>query len=108
MLNYVHTMAYKQHRSTAACEMLHAIDTSALKRGISHRQYFINNQNLRLQMCRDGECQPHVHPAAVALDRRVEKVFDVSEGDNLIELAGDFAAAHAEDRAVHIDVFTTG
>ena len=59
-------------------------------------------------MRRHGERQPHVHPARVALHRRVEEPLDLGERDDLVELARDLGAAHAEDRAVQEDVLAAG
>src|ERR1700731_3446410 len=41
------------------------------------------------------------------LDRRVEEFLDLGEGDDLVEFAFDLDAAHAEDRAVQENVFST-
>jgi hypothetical protein len=41
------------------------------------------------------------------LDRRIEELLDLGEGDDLVEFAFDLDAAHAEDRAVQEDVFAT-
>ena len=38
-------------------------------------------------MGRDGEREADVHAAGVALDGRVEELFDLGEGDDLVELA---------------------
>ena len=43
----------------------------------------------RLEMRGDGERQPHVHAAGVALHRRVDELLDLGEGDDLVELAAD-------------------
>ena len=47
-------------------------------------------------------------PLRVALDRRVEELLDLGEGDDLVELARDLARRHAEDRAVEEDVLAAG
>ena len=65
-------------------------------------------EDLRLQVGRHRERQPHVHAAAVALDRRVEELLHLGEGHDLVELRLDLAAAHAEDRAVEEDVLAAG
>ena len=65
-------------------------------------------QDLRLEVGGDGEGQPHIHAARVALDRRVDEPVDLGERDDLVELASDLAAAHAEDRAVEVDVLPAG
>ena len=48
-------------------------------------------QDLGLEMGGDRERQPHVHAAAVALDRRVEELLDLGEVDDLVELPVDLA-----------------
>src|SRR5215510_3513274 len=52
--------------------------------------------------------QAHVHAARISLDRGIEKLLDLSERHNLVELAFDFAPPHPEQRAVHKDVLATG
>ena len=59
-------------------------------------------------MRRHGEREPHVHAAGVALHRRVEELLDLGERDDLVELARDLGAAHAEDGAVEEDVLAAG
>ena len=59
-------------------------------------------------MRRHREGKPHIHAAGIALDRRVEELLHPREGDDLVELASDLGAAHAEDGAVEIDVLASG
>ena len=59
-------------------------------------------------MRRHCKCQPYIHAAAVAFDGGVEELLDLAEGDDFVELEVDFLAAHAEDAAVHVDVFAAG
>src|SRR5215469_3569073 len=58
-------------------------------------------------MCRDSECKANIHARRIALDRRVEKLLHLGECDNLVELAFDLGAFHAEDRAIEIDMFAS-
>ena len=51
---------------------------------------------------RKGE--PHVHARGVALDRRIEELLDLREGDDLVELPPDLRPRHAEDRTIEEDV----
>ena len=55
----------------------------------------------------DGKSEPNLHPARVALDRRVEKAFDTGELDDLVEPADDLCPAHPEDRPVEEDILAT-
>src|SRR5205814_2993508 len=63
---------------------------------------------LRLKVRGDREGEAHVHAGRVPLDRRLDKALDFREGDDLVELARDLGAAHAEDRTVQVDVLAPG
>src|SRR5207302_8193431 len=54
------------------------------------------------------ERQPNVHAARIALHRRIEKLINLGEGDDLVKFLSDLAAAHPQDRAVEIDVLSSG
>ncbi len=101
-------MTHKKDSSTPFGHFSHLSQAFSLELRVSHRQHFVHNKNLRLQMRGDGEGQADVHAAGVALDRGVEELFDLGKGDDFVELAGDLGAAHAEDCAVHEDVFAAG
>ena len=55
-----------------------------------------------------AKAKSYVHPAAEVLDGRIEELFDVGKGDDLVELLADLGAGHAEDRAVEINVLAAG
>src|ERR1700755_2900405 len=55
-------------------------------------------------MGRDREGEPHVHARRVELDGRLDELLKLGEGDYLVELLPDLDAAHAEYRAVQVDV----
>ena len=71
---------------------------------VADGQHFIHDQDFRVQVGGDGEGEADVHAAAVALDGRVQELLDAGEVHDGVELAGDLAAAHAQDRAVEVDV----
>ena len=58
-------------------------------------------------MRRDGEAEPDLHPARIALDRRVQELLDPGEVHDLIE-APHIRAPHAQDRAAEEDVLPPG
>ncbi len=64
--------------------------------------------NLRFEMRGDREGKAHVHAGRIAFDWSVEKPVDLGESDDLVKLLPDVLAAHAEDGAVEIDIFTAG
>ena len=70
-------------------DVLHLAQALLLERGVADGEHFVDDQDLRLQVGGHRESQPHVHPAGVALDRRVEELLDLGEVDDLVELAPD-------------------
>ena len=61
----------------------------ALELRIAHGEHFVHDEDLGLEVRGDREGEPQVHPAAVALDGRVEEALDLRERDDLVELAVD-------------------
>src|SRR5689334_9673743 len=58
-------------------------------------------------MRRHTKRKPHVHTTRITLHRGIKKLLDFSKADNLVKLAIDLGLAHAENRAVEIDVLAT-
>src|SRR5665213_4072642 len=56
-------------------------------------------------MRRHAEGKADIHAGGIVLDGGVEKLLDLGEGDDLVEFAFDLGVFHAEDGAVHVDVF---
>jgi hypothetical protein len=97
-------VTYKEHCAPSDSNVVHLSKAFSLKLGISHGEYFIDDQDFWFEVGGDGEGQADVHAGAVALDRRIEEVFHFRERHDLVELAGNLAAAHPQDAAVHVDV----
>ena len=47
-----------------------------------------------------------MHSTRIVLDRRVDKFSGASEFNNLVKLAIDFGASHAENRTIEISVLS--
>ena len=101
-------VADEQDGAAVAADVAHLPEALALERRVADGEHFVDHQDLGFKMRRHRKRQPHVHAGAVALDRRVEEAFDLREGDDLVELADHFGAAHAEDRAVQENVLAAG
>jgi len=56
-------------------------------------------------MGRHGESEAHVHARRVVFDRRIEEPLHLGEGHDLVELAPNLGARHAQDGAVQEDIF---
>ena len=87
----------------------HPSEALLLKGAVADGEHFVDDQDLRLEVRGDGEGQPHIHAAGVALDRRIDEFFDPGKSRRSRRTCASISrAAHAEDRAVQIDVFAAG
>ena len=74
-------------------DVVHLAEALLLKRDVADREHLVDEQDLRLEVRRHRERQPHLHAARVVLDRRVDEPLDFGEGDDLVELPCDLARA---------------
>ena len=72
---------------------------------VPNRQYLIHDENLRFQMRSQLRTRDHIHPAAVALCGRVDKLPNFSECNDLLEFPLDLALSHIKDCAVQVEIF---
>src|SRR5580704_7856420 len=86
---------------------LHSIEALFLKYGISDRQHFVKNDNLRIQMSGDGKCQSNIHPAGIILHRHVNESLQSGELDDLIEPVADLLPRKAQHGTVQVDIIPT-
>src|SRR5260370_6248613 len=59
-------------------------------------------------MGRHRKPEPDLHSGRIPFHRRIEVRLDAGKRDDLGEFRADLAARHAEDRAVHEDIFAPG
>jgi hypothetical protein len=108
-LHRIHVVAHEQHgASPATGHLLHLAEAPLLKLGVADGEHLVDDEHLGLEMGRHREGEPHLHPARVPLDRRIQELADLGERHDLVELPVDLGLAHAENRAVHVDVFAAG
>ena len=101
-------MADEEHGAALLGDVSHLAEALPLEIGIADREDLVDEEDLRLEMRGDGERESEVHPARVALDRSIDELFDLRKGDDLVEFPADLGPAHAEDRAVEVNVFASG
>ncbi len=65
----IHLMTDEQHRPALRADVLHLAEALTLERGVADREHFVDEQDVRLEVRRDRERQPHLHAARVVLDR---------------------------------------
>src|SRR5438132_1521671 len=108
IVDRAHIVADEEHGASLPSHIAHLSQALLLEGGVPNGENFVDQENLRLEVRRDGEGQAGVHAARVMLDRRLQEFFDLGEGDDLIEPAIDLTPLHAEDRAIEIDVLPAG
>ena len=102
-------MAHEQYGPAfSAAYVLHLAYGLLLEFGVAHGEHLIYHQYFGFQVGGDGESETDGHAAAVAFYGGVQVAFASAEVHDLVELAGDLAAAHAHDCAVHVDVLAAG
>ena len=99
-------MRNEKNRATMPADIFHPVETFSLKAGVSHRQYFIHQQDLGLEVSCDGECEPYIHPAAISFHRGIDEFLDFGKRYNVVELSRDLSSAHAENCAIQKNIFT--
>src|SRR5450756_2689781 len=76
--------------------------------GVADGKHLVNQEDVRFKVGCDGEGQTHVHPARVALYGCVEELLGLCESNDLVEPRPYLPPPHAKDRAVEVDVLSTG
>ena len=99
-------MTDEEYGPTVLGDLAHPAETLLLEGEIPHGKDLVDDEDVGLEVRRDGESQPDVHPARVPLDRLVEVLLDAGELDDLVEAPVDLAAAHPKERAVQVHVLT--
>ncbi len=84
------------------------VDALALERLVADREHLVEEQDLRVDVDRDREAEPHVHARGVRADRQVDEALELAELDNLVEPAVDLLLPEPVDRGAEVDVVAAG
>ena len=98
-------MRHEQGGHAFGAILLHTLETTFLKFEIPDSQHLIGQQNIWPHIDSHRECQPHVHPARVTLDRNVDKFGKSCEFDNLVEMILDNRGTNSIHGRIQEDVF---
>src|SRR5262249_4020233 len=88
----------------AVSDLVHLSETFVLEGHVTNGQHFVEHEDFRFQMGRDGEGQAHVHSTGVPLHRRVKELFQPGKGHDLIELTMNLAPPHAQNGPVEENI----
>ena len=98
----------EHERNAVRAQRPHPRETLLLKPRVADAQHLVDEQDVRIQMRRDGKTEPRVHARRVAFHRRVDELGYAREFDDLVELPGDLRLLHPHDRALEVEVLATG
>src|SRR5439155_18464283 len=101
-------MRNEKNSATLARDFAHFAKAFSLKGDVADGQYFVCNKDFGIEMRSHGECQSQVHSAGVALDRNIQKFSNLGKVYDCFKAAVDFGFAHAQYRAVEINIFPAG
>ena len=97
-------MRDEEDRLSPRGELLDRVEAAAREGLVAHREDLVDDEDLGVDVDRDREAEPHVHPRRVGLDRLVDELREPGELDDRRELPLDLAARQAEHDAVDDDV----
>ena len=69
----------EKNRGLLLAQFFELADAAVGKNRIAHRQRFVDDQNIRIDVYGGGERQPHVHAARIFLDGPVDEFADLRE-----------------------------
>src|SRR3990172_12336030 len=108
VLDKAHRVGDQDDGDALGLKLPHLGQALLLEAGVAHGQHFVDEEDLRVAVHRDGKAEAYVHAGGVALDGGVNEVPQLSEGDNLVEAGADLLAGHAQDGGVEEDVLAAG
>ena len=103
-----HVVADEEHGAALAGGALHFSEALVLELRVADGEDLVHDEDVGLDVRRDGESQAHVHAGAVALDGHVYERLHAAEGDDLVEALPDLRPLHAQDGAVEVDILAPG
>src|SRR5947209_3947453 len=100
-------MTNEENGLARASQVIDAVHATMLKHNVAHRQRFVDQQNLRIYIDRDGKRQSHEHPAGVSFYRLIDKRSNRCKVFNLGEALVHLSLLQSQDGCVHVNVLTT-
>ena len=80
-------MRDEDDRPAALLELEDLAEALALELLVADREHLVEQQHVGLEVRRDREAEPHVHPRRVRADREVDEPLELGEGDDLVHAA---------------------
>ncbi len=97
-------VTHQHQRPGIGEQALHPLHRTSLERPIAHRQSLIDQQYVRVHGGGDGELQPGPHPRRVGAERSVERLAQLGELDDLVDVGIDLGGGHPQGETAQPDV----
>ena len=97
-------MGHDDDRAPLVLELSELVHALVLEFHVAHGQDLVDEEDVRLDVDGYGEAQAHVHAGRVVLHRLIDETLDAGEVYDRVQLGVDLLLAHAQDRAVEVDV----
>ena len=99
-LDQTERMGHEQDRFAPPLEFAELIEALVGKAFVSNGEYFVHEQDVRIDVNRHGKAEAHVHSRRVRFDWCVDELLHLGELDDLVEAPSDLALGEAEHDAV--------
>ena len=86
-------MRHEQDRLAAPLELGELVEALVGEAFVADGEHFVDEQDVGIDVDRDGEAEAHVHAGRVGLHRRIDEVLHLGELDDLVEPLRDLALA---------------
>src|SRR6267378_5810260 len=101
-------VGHEHEGDSRGAEVLDAPLALLLEPLVAHGEHLVDDEDVRLDVLRDGESQARIHARGIVLHRQVDEVAQLAEVDDALELRLHLLAREAEQRAVQVDVVAAG
>src|ERR1700730_6379782 len=101
-------MGDEQNGLAPAFELAELIQALVREPFVAHRQHFVYEQHVWIDVYGHRKTESHVHPGGIRFHRRVDELLQLGKLHDLVEAPGHFALGEPEHDAVDEDVFAPG
>jgi hypothetical protein len=99
---------HEDDRRPAAAELADPLEALPLKLRVAHRQHLVDQEDVRLEVHRDGEPEARVHARGVVLHRHIDELGEPRELHDLLVDGVGVAPREAEEGRVQVYVLLAG
>ena len=84
-LDRAHVVGHEQDRPTLLPKPAELVEALLLEGGVADGEHLVDQQDVGVDLDRDGERQPHEHPRGVVLQLELDEFLELGEGDDVVE-----------------------